>query len=618
MRAWCALVLLLAAWAASAGTLPIHSGHVAPGAHAQDDAHAEWRPVSLPDHWGRMRRSGVWTYRIDLGPCPAAPAGCRQAGPTGLAIPRAGSRLELWVNGHLAAAFGSVRDTGPQAGEEHSLHPIWVDISPALLRPQGNELRIVVSGGRGLLPGLSRIYWGPAAEVRPLHLARERVVVGGSVAVAWLSAMFGAAGLTAALAARRSVRPAAWLFTLCAFMWSARELMRLSLDLPGLTFEPRFAGMSLALGFTVLCGALLLLRLLQMHRHWQPPVAAAMGLVGLVLAWAYLDGRADGQRLLQWLQAVQVLATLTAPAAFWHWWRQRNPANAWLAAGCIGISGLGVIDTWRLYLTSDPMGYEHLRLTSYMAIWLLIAISAAAFIRINRAMHLEAVHKQELEREVQAQRVELEALHARERERVAATAVDAERTRIMRDMHDGLGSQLVGLLSTVQSGDYTREELAREVREAIDQLRLTIDTLEPLGDDLSSLLGQLRFRLEPRLRRVGIRLDWRVGELPGGERLGAHGLASLQRLLFEVFSNVIKHARASLVTVYAAHQGWNDANQIVIVDDGCGFDPQAVHAGRGLENMRERARQLGARLEITAADGAGTRVSLLIGSPEAA
>jgi nitrate/nitrite-specific signal transduction histidine kinase len=73
-----------------------------------------------------------------------------------------------------------------------------------------------------------------------------------------------------------------------------------------------------------------------------------------------------------------------------------------------------------------------------------------------------------------------------------------------------------------------------------------------------------------------------------------------------------------LVTVYAAHQGWNDANQIVIADDGCGFDPQAAHAGRGLENMRERARQLGARLEITAADGAGTRVSLLIGSPEAA
>lgn len=620
-----ALVLLAsaaacAACAAADQPAPITSGRIAPGAHAQDDAGAAWQPVSLPDHWGRMRRGGVWTYRIDLGPCPAAPAGCLRPGPMGLSVPRAGSRLELWINGALAASFGSVQDLGPGGGEDHSLHPVWVDVSPALLRPRGNELRIVVSGKQGLLPGLSRVYWGAAEELRARHLQRERAVVGGSVAVAWLSALFAAAGLTAALTVRRGARAAAWLFTVCASLWSLRELLRLSMDLPGLPFEPRFAGMSLALGFTVICGALLLLQLLRMQRRWQAVLAAVLALAGAGLALDYL-GRlsgvgeaAGGLRLLQWLQVVQVLATLTGPASLWHWWRQRNLSNAWLAVGCIGISGLGAADTWRLYLTPDPLGYEHLRLTSYMALWLLVAISAAAFVRVNRALHLEAVHKQELEREVLAQRTELEALHARERERAAASAVDTERTRIMRDMHDGLGSQLVGLLSTVQSGDYTNEELTREVREAIDQLRLTIDTLEPMGDDLSSLLGQLRFRLEPRLKRVGIRLDWQVGELPGGERLGTQGLASLQRLLFEVFSNIIKHAGATQVTVQATHQAWCGSNQIVIADDGRGFDAQAAHAGRGLDNMRERARQLGAELEISASAGAGTRVRLGIGA----
>lgn len=595
---------------------PITAGQIAPGVHehVQDDAAAHWQPVSLPDHWGRMQRHGAWTYRLDLGPCPAAPAGCQRPGPMGLAVPRAGSRVQLWINGSLAASFGSVHEGAPGAGEEHSLHPIWVDVSPALLRPQGNELRIVVAGDQGLLPGLSRVYWGPSEQLRPLHLQRERVVVGGSVAVAWLSALFAAAGLTAALTVRRSARSAAWLFTICASLWSLRELMRLSMDLPGLPFEPRFAAISLALGFTIISGALLLLKLLQMRQRWQAVLAAGVALAGLALALAYVAGQASGLRLLQWLQVIQILATLTAPASVWHWWRQRNLSNAWLALGCIGICGLGVADTWRLYLTADPLGYEHLRLTSYMAVWLLVAIGAASFVRVNRALHLEAAHKQELEREVQAQRAELQALHEREREHARSEAVAGERARIMRDMHDGLGSQLIGLLSTVQSGDYTADELTREVREAIDQLRLTIDTLEPLGDDLSSLLGQLRFRLEPRLRRLGMRLDWEVAELPGGNRLGTEGLASLQRLLYEVFSNIIKHAQARHITVRGMHSAEQRINQILIADDGRGFDPAVPSAGRGLANIRERAAQLGAQLQISASPQGGTRVSLSLSS----
>ena len=66
----------------------------------------------------------------------------------------------------------------------------------------------------------------------------------------------------------------------------------------------------------------------------------------------------------------------------------------------------------------------------------------------------------------------------------------AERRRITSEMHDGLGSQLISALHLVEQTDAPKDEIAAELREALDTLRLTIDSLEPPDTDLLTLLTQ--------------------------------------------------------------------------------------------------------------------------------
>ena len=90
---------------------------------------------------------------------------------------------------------------------------------------------------------------------------------------------------------------------------------------------------------------------------------------------------------------------------------------------------------------------------------------------------------------------------------------------------------------------------------------------------------------------------------------------ALYQIAQEALNNVLRHARASSVTVTLTCQ---DGGAVMeVVDDGCGFDPGAVPDGRmGLANMRDRAQEAGGVLEVVSAPGAGTRVRVKVGSGE--
>jgi signal transduction histidine kinase len=585
-------------------------GQIAPGVQAPLDGAAggaaSWQPVRLPDHWGVAQRSGTWTYRFNLGPCSHPLPAC-WAGDDARAlwIPKVGSHLDVWFNGVRVAHYGTLNDRSM----DYSIRPLILHVSPGLLHPQGNELRMVVTGMPGHLAGLSRVWWGHYADLIFPYAQRDYFVIGSALSVISVAGMFTIAGLLSAL---RTPRPATWLFTLAGLCWLVREtLLLVGFQLMDLDTALRLAVVAKCL--TMLISCLLMIRLMALRLT---PVRALL-LIEMACAplWlallAWQPDWAVAHSLLEgWHVLVQLTALVLALAAIGITWRRPGISNVLIMLGSLGSVAIGLLDNWQFYLSGRHEGFEHLPLTSYMALFFLLSVSASMYLRINSALKLEGEHKEALQREVRAQRDELEHLHARESERLQREAVVSERARIIRDMHDGLGSQLVGLLSTVQAGEYTQAELTSEVQEAIDQLRLTIDTLEPLGNDLSSLLGQLRFRLESRLRKIGFQVDWRVDKLPGGEAMDTQGLASLQRLLYEVFSNIMKHARAQRVVVRGRHDAAQGFNEIVISDDGQGFDMAQDAGGRGLRNMRDRAFQLGARIDIESQPGGGTRVAL--------
>ncbi len=104
----------------------------------------------------------------------------------------------------------------------------------------------------------------------------------------------------------------------------------------------------------------------------------------------------------------------------------------------------------------------------------------------------------------------------RESERVKVEA--QERQRIMQDMHDGLGSQLMSSLMLVEREAVSNDQFAQILRESIDDMRLAIDALAADDADLAAALGNLRFRMEPRLRAAGMELDLGRAQAARGDR----------------------------------------------------------------------------------------------------
>ena len=185
-----------------------------------------------------------------------------------------------------------------------------------------------------------------------------------------------------------------------------------------------------------------------------------------------------------------------------------------------------------------------------------------------------------------------------------------ERERLMHDMHDGLGSTLASWLAAAERGLVRPTEVAEVLRDCMDDLRAVIDSLEPVEHDLVALLAMLRFRLGRRLDAAGIELDWSMGDLPPLGWLGPSEALQVMRVVQETLANAVKHSRATRVRVQA--DNLNDIVRIRVADNGCGFDAEVPHEGRGLRLLHQRAKQLGGSVAIESHLGTGTSVTLLL------
>ena len=133
-------------------------------------------------------------------------------------------------------------------------------------------------------------------------------------------------------------------------------------------------------------------------------------------------------------------------------------------------------------------------------------------------------------------------------------------------------------------------------------------------DDLVTVLATPRHRLQPRLQAAGIEVVWDVAELPALRQLAPHEVRQVQRILLEAFTNVLKHAQASQVTVRARGEAGGDPVVRLHISDndvGLGADaPSAPRPGDGIVNMQARAASIGALLRVEPHADGGTCVGL--------
>jgi len=200
-------------------------------------------------------------------------------------------------------------------------------------------------------------------------------------------------------------------------------------------------------------------------------------------------------------------------------------------------------------------------------------------------------------------------------------AVVAERNRIARDMHDGLVQYVYALglqlehardlaaskpddVAPLLTGSIQQtNHVLSEMRTFIYQLRPIIMKEKEIGQWVLDLCRQFQ-------QATGIPVAAEVGAT-GGEDLSPAISIALFRIIQEALANIYKHAQATHATL-SLDFGAGEA-RLIIEDDGRGFDVDArpargIEQGHGLTNIEERVRELGARLDLESAPGAGTRL----------
>ena len=167
-------------------------------------------------------------------------------------------------------------------------------------------------------------------------------------------------------------------------------------------------------------------------------------------------------------------------------------------------------------------------------------------------------------------------------------AIFEERERLTRDIHDGVGGQLLGLLLRLRTGDVARETITRDLQYGLNDLRLVVDALDHTGNDLGNALQAFRDRATNQLDAAGLSLKWtQVGRLTY-EPQGQDAVINLYRILQEVISNIIRHANAKHVEVDVSTNLKEQTLTLKIQDDGVGRDVNAI-PGRGTLNIKRRA-----------------------------
>jgi signal transduction histidine kinase len=598
--AMCAALLVLFAGVAAAGDVIdvrearfIYSNEAtlpAPG--------PRWRTVALPHREHKPDADALvhYWYRAEVTLSDAGQ-------PTWLYLPKLRSGGAIFVNGMQVAA---IREADPRY-QVRWFRPHLLFLPPLALKNGTNEIAVRFAI-REPLTSFGEFHLGPE---RPLRAEYDRVLFWENSSTEIGSFLCVVSGLLILVFwLRRPQEKMAGLFGLSVLFWGLRTLIFRTPVVPMEYWTLwRFFYYLTTSGF-IACITIFLLGF---------SGARSVGLNRFLLAY-WLGGSflflLIGPPLRMFMDTYWTVAflpfTLYAIVRLTGFaLRQRTPAGV---AMCIVIAVVFVLALHDYAVQHGLFGLPEFYLLHLGIPAFLLVMAGMLLDRFVDSLRQAESANERLALRVAARERELafsyEQLRRLERERAATE----ERQRIMEDMHDGVGSQLLSTLVMVQRGAATRQDMEELLQQCLDDMRLVIDSLSPHDPDLLSVLGNFRFRMESRFRALGLTLRWRNHALPDVVDVTPHTGLQILRIMQEALTNVLKHARATKVEVDLVFSG--EGIRIAIVDDGIGFTHVGKTGGHGLGNMRMRARKIAATLLIGPRDsGTGTAITLDIPLP---
>ena len=197
--------------------------------------------------------------------------------------------------------------------------------------------------------------------------------------------------------------------------------------------------------------------------------------------------------------------------------------------------------------------------------------------------------------------------------------IEQERNRLARELHDSVSQQLFAasmMMSAInaskQQAEETHEMKQLKMVEAMIhqsqlEMRALLLHLRPIALKNKSLQEGIEELLNELVQKVEMDIKWKVEEFPLDKGVEDH----LFRILQESVSNTLRHAKASKLEVLLIKRD----NLVImrVVDDGIGFEVNEMKAGSyGLQNMRERALEIGGTLNVISVKNSGTRLEVKV------
>jgi signal transduction histidine kinase len=224
------------------------------------------------------------------------------------------------------------------------------------------------------------------------------------------------------------------------------------------------------------------------------------------------------------------------------------------------------------------------------------------------------------------------AIQRRMQRQVAALeqeqAMERERARIARDLHDNIGA---GLTEIAMQSDWVHNDLAQgpteetrkraeRIRQSAMELARSVDEIvwatNPANDTVKRFVNYLTQCTAQFLDAAGLRVRFDIPEAMPSTALPGKARHCLFLAVREALNNAIRHAQADLIRLDIRAE--NSSLRIAVEDNGCGFAPEQTTAAgthEGLANMRRRMEDIGGSFQITSHPGGGTRVEFIAPLP---
>ena len=581
--------------------LIVQTGSFLPGCDGPPDDWREAEPITLPDDWRQRPVSlscGWYRFDLDLAVAPDRL--------WALYVPALEMSYLVRINGVTIGSAGRFDDPLPRYWNR----PVQMSIPSGLLKPGANVIDVRLHAN-GVWGRLYRLFLGPQAEITYYYDLRKffRVDLLNVTTVVSLVISLFVGALTLV---RRD--PIYRVFAGFAAAWCLQNYYLLTVNVPVPNQWWDWIAYTLY-GLMVLAGTRFTFRFLGMTRpRWERFVTVvALGGPALLAASMPLGSttfNALGSDL--WLLVIIAGACYPIGAMVLSLLRQQT-LEVFALTVCYCMAFVFAISDW---LVTTGLGYRHNGLLlQFAAPPMLVTFGVILMHRFIVALRETDDLNAELETRIADKSHEIELAYARARDLQQQQLLAKERERIMRDMHDGVGGQLIATLSRLDRGAPRDSVMAEELEGALRDLRMMIDSLDSVDGDVTVALGLFRNRVQQLVDASGIKLEWAVGDVPEVVDLGPERLLHFLRILQESVTNTLKHAGATQLRVVTSTDEIVDGVRCAVVvevrDDGAGFAREAGN-GRGLNNIRRRAAE--ANLAISITQDAGTVVR--VGFPE--